>query len=208
MIDYICNFYNMFDYIQGTIVSRHPTHLVVETGGIGYLLNITLSSYDQTAEGRQQKIYTWLQVQEDAHRLWGFTETHEREVFLHLVSVSGIGPNTARLILSGMTPEECRQAILTDNELAFRQVKGVGPKTAKRVIMELKDRILKTAGDQPQAKTGENRNASVEEALAALITLGFAKNQAEKVIAQIVKDGSQTWTTENLVRMALRALSA
>jgi Holliday junction DNA helicase RuvA len=198
----------MFDYIQGKVVARQPTHVVVEAGGIGYLLNITLNSYDLIEEGKVEKVYTWLQVQEDAHRLWGFREPAERDVFLHLVSVSGIGPNTARLILSGMTPEECRQAILTDNELAFRQVKGVGPKTAKRVMMELKDKMLKTAGDPLSVKAGSQKNQSVEEAMAALITLGFVKSQAEKVISQIVRDEGRELPTETLVRMALRMLSA
>jgi Holliday junction DNA helicase RuvA len=198
----------MFEYIQGKVVTRQPTHVVVEAGGIGYLLHITLNSYDQIAEGKDQKIYAWLQVQEDAHRLWGFYEPAERDVFLHLVSVSGIGPNTARLILSGMTPEECRQAILTDNELAFRQVKGVGPKTAKRVMMELKDKMLKTTGDPLMSKAGAQKNQSVEEAMAALITLGFVKSQAEKVISQIVRDEGRDMPTETLVRMALRMLSA
>ena len=198
----------MFDYIQGKVVSRQPTHGVVEAGGIGYLLHITLNSYDQIVEGKDGKVYTWLQVQEDAHRLWGFFEPAEREVFLHLVSVSGIGPNTARLILSGMTPEECRQAILTDNEVAFRQVKGVGPKTAKRVMMELKDKMLKSIGDPLAIKAGSQKNQSVEEALAALITLGFVKSQAEKAISQIVRDQGKELATETLVRMALRVLSA
>ena len=198
----------MFDYIQGKVVARQPTHVVVEAGGIGYLLHITLNSYDQIEEGKDQKVYTWLQVQEDAHRLWGFREPSEREVFLHLVSVSGIGPNTARLILSGMTPEECRQAILTDNELAFRQVKGVGPKTAKRVMMELKDRMMKTSGDASAIKAGGQKNQSVEEALAALITLGFVKGHAEKAISQIVREQGRDLPTETLVRMALRMLSA
>mgnify|MGYP003592238856 CR=1 FL=1 len=198
----------MFEYIQGKVVGRQPTHLVVENGGIGYLLHITLNSYDQVEEGKDQKIYTWLQVQEDAHRLWGFMDPAEREVFLHLISVSGIGPNTARLILSGMTPDECRQAIITDNELAFRQVKGVGPKTAKRVMMELKDRILKTSGEALQVKAGSQRQEAVEEALAALITLGFVKSQAEKAISQIVRQESGDMATESLVRMALRLLSA
>lgn len=198
----------MFEYIQGKVVRRQPTHLVVENGGIGYLLHITLNSYDQVEEGKDQKIYTWLQVQEDAHRLWGFMDPAEREVFLHLISVSGIGPNTARLILSGMTPDECRQAIITDNELAFRQVKGVGPKTAKRVMMELKDRILKTSGEALQVKAGSQRQEAVEEALAALITLGFVKSQAEKAISQIVRQESGDMATESLVRMALRLLSA
>lgn len=198
----------MFEYIQGKVVGRQPTHLIVENGGIGYLLHITLNSYDQVEEGKDQKIYTWLQVQEDAHRLWGFMDPAEREVFLHLISVSGIGPNTARLILSGMTPDECRQAIITDNELAFRQVKGVGPKTAKRVMMELKDRILKTSGEALQVKAGSQRQEAVEEALAALITLGFVKSQAEKAISQIVRQESGDMATESLVRMALRLLSA
>jgi Holliday junction DNA helicase RuvA len=107
-----------------------------------------------------------------------------------------------------MTPEECRQAILTDNELAFRQVKGVGPKTAKRVMMELKDKMLKTAGDPLSVKAGSQKNQSVEEAMAALITLGFVKSQAEKVISQIVRDEGRELPTETLVRMALRMLSA
>lgn len=198
----------MFDYIQGKVVARQPTHVVVEAGGIGYLLHITLNSYDQIEEGKDQKVFTWLQVQEDAHRLWGFKEPAEREVFLHLVSVSGIGPNTARLILSGMTPEECRQAILTDNELAFRQVKGVGPKTAKRVMMELKDRMMKALGDPSAIKAAGQKNQSVEEAMAALITLGFVKSQAEKAISQIVREQGRDMPTETLVRMALRMLSA
>ena len=197
----------MYDYIQGKVVSRHPTNVVLETGGIGYMLHITLNAYNQIEENTTQKIYTWLQVQEDAHRLWGFREPAERDVFLHLVSISGIGPNTARLILSGMTPDECKNAILTDNELAFRQVKGVGPKTAKRVIMELKDKILKTGGEIPSVKSGGQPNQSVEEALSALVTLGFSKSQGEKALSQIVRDEGKELSTETLVRMALRMLS-
>ncbi|MEO5906891.1 MAG: Holliday junction branch migration protein RuvA, partial [Saprospiraceae bacterium] len=192
----------------GKVVSRHPTHVVIETGGVGYLLHITLYSYDQIQEGKDQKIFTWLQVREDVQQLWGFMDTLEREVFLNLISISGIGPNTARLILSGMTPEECRQAILTDNELAFKQVKGVGPKTAKRVIIELKDKMIKTGGDPLVIKSGGDRNVSATEAQAALITLGFVKSQAEKAIAQVVKEQGKELPTETLVRMALRLLSA
>jgi len=198
----------MYDYIQGKVVSRHPTHVVIETGGIGYFLHITLQSYDQIREATDQKIYTWLQVREDIQQLWGFMEPAEREIFLHLISISGIGPNTARLILSGMTPEECRQAILTDNEIAFKQVKGVGPKTAKRVIIELKDKMLKTGGDQLIIKSGNSRNQSMAEALSALITLGFIKNHAEKALNQISKEEGSDLPTETLVRMALRLLSA
>jgi Holliday junction DNA helicase RuvA len=197
----------MFDYITGKVITRHPTYVVLETGGIGYMLHITLHGYDQIQENSTDKIYTWLQVTEDAHRLWGFKDPAERDVFLHLVSVSGIGPNTARLILSGMSPEECRNAILTDNELAFRQVKGVGPKTAKRVIMELKDKILKTGGEIQVIKSGSQRNQSVEEALSALVTLGFGKSQAEKALSQIIKDQAGEVPTETLVRAALRILS-
>jgi len=198
----------MFEYIQGKIVSRHPTYVVLETGGVGYMLHITLHSYDQIAENGHEKIYTWLQVTEDAHRLWGFKEPAERDVFLHLVSISGIGPNTARLVLSGMTPEQCRDAILTDNELAFRQVKGVGPKTAKRVILELKDKILKSGGETLTAKSGSQRNQAVQEALSALITLGFVKSQSEKALNQIMKEEGSELPTEALVRAALRILSA
>jgi len=198
----------MYEYIQGKVVSRHPTHIVIETGGVGYFLHITLQSYDQIKEGQDQKVYTWLQVREDVQQLWGFSDPSEREIFLHLISISGIGPNTARLILSGMTPEECKQAIMTENELAFRQVKGVGPKTAKRVIIELKDKILKTAGDQLTIKAGGSKNQALEEALSALITLGFLKSHAEKALNQIIKDEGRDLPTESLVRLALRLLSA
>ena len=150
----------------------------------------------------------WLQVQDDAHRLWGFYDPAEREIFIHLISVSGIGPNTARLILSGMSPEECKQAIVTDNELAFKQVKGVGPKTAKRLMMELKDKMLKTDIDPLDASTGTNKHQSMEEAQSALVTLGFLKGKVEKVISQIVRDQGGDIPTETLVRLALRMLSA
>jgi Holliday junction DNA helicase RuvA len=198
----------MYDYIQGKVVSKHPTHVVIETGGIGYFLHITLQSFDQINEGKDQKIYTWLQVREDIQQLWGFIEPSEREVFLHLISISGIGPNTARLILSGMTPDECRQAIMTDNEIAFKQVKGVGPKTAKRIIIELKDKMLKTAGDQLNIKSGSTRHQAMNEALSALITLGFVKSHAEKALNQILKEEGRDLPTETLVRLALRLLSA
>lgn len=199
----------MFEYIRGKLVSRHPTHAVVETGGIGYLLHITLHSYDRLREGEEVTLLTWLQVQEDAHRLWGFLDGQERDVFLHLVSVSGIGPNTARLILSGMTADDCRQAIVTDNELAFRQVKGVGPKTAKRVIMELKDKILKSSpGLVGSGGAAGLRVEAVEEALSALVTLGFVRSQAEKALQQALRELGRDATTETLVRTALRLLSA
>lgn len=198
----------MFEYIQGKVVSKQPTHVVLEAGGIGYLLNITINSFDRIKEGQNQKIFTWLQVTEDAHRLWGFYDTAEREVFLHLISVSGIGPNTARLVLSGMSPDECKQAILTDNELAFKQVKGVGPKTAKRLMVELKDKMLKTDIDPQDAKTGSFKHQSIDEAQSALVTLGFVKSKVEKVISQIVRDQGGEIPTETLVRLALRMLSA
>ena len=198
----------MFDYIQGKVVSRHPTHLVLETGGIGYFLHTTLYTYDQVEEGKDRKVYTWLQVREDIQQLWGFSEPVEREVFLLLISISGLGPNTARLILSGMTADECKQAILSDNELAFRQVKGVGPKTAKRVIIELKDKILKTGTEPISIKSSPDRHAAMAEALAALVTLGFAKTQAERAIQQVLKESGADVTTEILVRQSLRLLSA
>lgn len=198
----------MYDYIRGKVVSRNPTHVVIETDGIGYFLHITLQSYAQIKEGEDLKIYTWLQVREDVQQLWGFMEPAEREIFLHLISISGIGPNTARLILSGMTPEECRQAIVTDNEIAFKQVKGVGPKTAKRVIIELKDKMLKTGIDQLVIKSGGTKHQAMSEALSALTTLGFLKSHAEKALNQITKDEGRDLPTETLVRMALRLLSA
>ncbi len=198
----------MFEYILGKVVSKQPTHVVLEAGGIGYLLNITLNSFDRIQDGENQKIFTWLQVQEDAHRLWGFCDIAEREVFLHLISVSGIGPNTARLILSGMTPGECRQAIITDNELAFKQVKGVGPKTARRLMVELKDKMMKADMDTTEGGMTDLSHQSIAEAQSALVTLGFVKSKVDKVISQIVREEGRDIPTESLIRLALRVLSA
>ena len=125
----------MFEYILGKVVSKQPTHVVLESGGIGYLLNITLNSFDQIKEGENQKIFTWLQVQEDAHRLWGFHNPAEREVFLHLISVSGIGPNTGRLILSGMSPEELGAAFEPYHTTKDTGT-GLGLLVVRRIIRE------------------------------------------------------------------------
>lgn len=198
----------MFEYIRGSVITKSPTHLVVEANGIGYFLNITLNGYDFFPEQGEVTVLTWLQVQEDAHRLWGFLDDKERSVFLHLISVSGIGSNTARLILSGMTAEECRLAILTDNELAFRQVKGVGPKTAKRVIMELKDKMMKSSSQPGMEIASGPKGEIVEEALSALVILGFNKGHAEKALQQIIREKGKDTSTETLVRLALQLLSA
>lgn len=198
----------MFEYIRGKIVAKSPTHLVVEANGIGYFLNITFNAYDHFRTLEEATVLVYLQIKEESHSLWGFLDETERSVFLHLISISGIGSNTARLILSGMTAEECRMAILTDNELAFRQVKGVGPKTAKRVIMELRDKMAKSGTGTAAEIVAGPKAEFVEAAISALVTLGFNKAHAEKALQQIIREKGKDQTTESLVRHALQILSA
>ncbi len=196
----------MIAYIQGAITFKSPTYIVVETGGIGYHINISLNTYAQIEKADSVKILTHLHIKEDSHTLYGFAEETERSLFILLLSVSGIGPNTARILLSSMTAGEVRAAILSENVPAFKKVKGVGPKTAKRIILDLKDKILKDSGDIPLAIAPQN-NTLRDEALSALVALGFAKIQVQKVLNQILKEHTGISSVEELIKLALKQLS-
>jgi Holliday junction DNA helicase RuvA len=193
----------MFEYIEGKIIEKSPAHVVIETGGIGYFINITVNTYSKLPETGERRIYLHQVVREDAHVFFGFADREERVMFRLLLSVSGIGANTARIILSSLSPSEVASAILEGNTLTFQNVKGIGLKTAQRIIVDLKDKVGKTS------KTDElfmpERNTIREEALSALIALGFAKNQAEKVIGTIMIK-NPLFTIEELVKQALKML--
>ena len=150
-------FPTMISYIKGAISFKNPTFIIVEAGGIGYKIHISLNTYSKIEKSETVKILTHLQVKEDSHTLYGFAEEAERKLFRHLLSVSGIGPSTARTMLSSMTPEEARAAIIGENVAAFKSVKGIGPKTAKRLILDLKDKLLKDGGDTPYVVPGSNQ---------------------------------------------------
>ena len=196
----------MISYIKGLITYKNPTFIVVEAGGIGYRINISLNTYTQIEKAEQVKILTHFHVKEDSQTLYGFSESAERNLFRHLISVSGIGPSTAQTLLSSMTPEEARAAIIGENVAAFKSVKGIGPKTAKRLILDLKDKLIKDGGDNPVVVTASG-NTLREEALSALLALQVNKVQAQKVLTKILKEHPSLTKVEELIRLALRQLN-
>ncbi len=196
----------MISYLKGLITFKNPTFIVVEVGGIGYRVNISLHTYGKIEKSETIKILTHLQVKEDSHTLYGFADAAERKLFRHLISVSGIGPSTAQTMLSSMSPEEARGAIIGENVAAFKTVKGIGPKTAKRLILDLKDKLLKDGGDTALVAVGVD-NTLRKEALSALVSLGFNKIQSQKVLSKILKEQPQIKTVEELIRLSLRQFS-
>jgi len=196
----------MISYIKGQITFKNPTFIVVETGGVGYRINISLNTYSQIEKAEQVKILTHFHVKEDSQTLYGFAEEAERNMFRHLIGVSGIGPSTAQTVLSSMNPEDVRAAIIGENVAAFKNVKGIGPKTAKRVILDLKDKLLKDGGDIPTVVTASG-NTLREEALSALLALQINKVQAQKVLNKILKENPNLSKVEDLIRLALRQLN-
>lgn len=203
----------MIAYIKGKITYKTRTELIVETGGLGYWVNITLNTYNQIAQQQEVQLHTCFIVKEDSHTLYGFADIKEKEMFEHLISVSGVGPSTARLMLSALTPAEIQQAIIAENVNILRNAKGIGPKSAKRIILELKDVLLKNSGiDSEQiASTLNNQpateNAVREEALSALLALGFNKIQTQKVLNALLKERSEITDSGELIKLALGQLT-
>lgn len=199
----------MIAYINGTVAQKEPTLAILEANGLGYEIHISLyTSTVLPALGETFKLYTYQHIREDIQALYGFADLDEKTLFLDLIGVSGIGPNTALTMLSTLSPAEMRSAILMENVRAVQAIKGIGAKTAQRLILELKDK-LKKAGIVAQANASPNYrqpagNPVREEALAALITLGFPKPVAEKSIDGILQRDGESITVEQLIRQALR----
>ena len=193
----------MYDFIEGAIVERTPAYVVLLAGGTGFYIHISLYTYTKMPENGDCRLYIHQVIREDAHLLFGFIGKHERDIFRMLITVSGIGANTARLILSSMTPEEVEQAILEGNVYALQNIKGIGAKTAQRVIVDLKDKVGKGS------RTGElflpERNTIREESLIALVALGFQKKQVEKIIGNILSK-NPVLSVEDLIKQALKML--
>jgi holliday junction DNA helicase RuvA len=197
----------MIDYIKGKIAFKTPMYVVVETsGGVAYRINISLNTYSKIEALEDVLLITHLSIREDAHVLFGFAEEAERTLFVQLISVSGIGPSTAQVLLSGMTVDEVRSAIMGDNETAFSKVKGIGPKTAKRIILDLKDKIKKDGGEM-LLNLPTQGNKIREEALSALVTLGYVRMNVQKVLNNILKEQPNIKTVEELIKLALKLLS-
>ncbi|RYY22928.1 MAG: Holliday junction branch migration protein RuvA [Sphingobacteriaceae bacterium] len=195
----------MYDYISGKLAFKCPAYVVIDAGGVGFHINISLHTFSQLSVNENNcKLFTWLHVKEDAHTLYGFAEEGERRLFLHLISVSGIGANTGRMILSSITPPEIQQAIIKGDVPLIQRIKGIGPKSAQRIVLELQDKLKKEGPDS--LITVPANHTVKEEALSALVMLGFAKIAAEKVIDQIVKKDEENLTVEKLIKIALKNL--
>ena len=196
----------MITHIKGVLVEKNPAFVVIETaGGIGYLVHISLNTFSQIKNDTDIKLFTHYVIKEDAQLLYGFVTEDERTLFRLLISVSGIGPNTASLILSSLTVNDTIQAISSENSQLIQSVKGVGAKTAQRVIIELKDKIAK-APIQIKDKISISYNNNKIESLSALVSLGFQKNAAEKVIDKILKEENSSMNVEDLIKRALKLL--
>lgn len=193
----------MITHIQGKLTEKNPTHVVIDCNGVGYMLNISLHTFSQITDNEQQKLYTHLQVKEDSHTLFGFSSLAEREIFRLLISVSGIGANIARTMLSSLTPKQVREGIATADVALIQSIKGIGAKTAQRVILDLKDKVLKIYDiDEVSVNRG---NTNKDEALSALEVLGFVKKQAERVVDKILV-ASPDATVEDIIKQALKKL--
>lgn len=197
----------MIEYLRGEIAELTPATAIIECGGVGYETSITLNTYSALQGKKETKLYIHEAIREDAHLLFGFSNKQERELFLLLISVSGIGGNTARTILSAFTITELCEAIATGNEKAIKSVKGIGLKTAQRLIVDLKDKIKSIGGDYTgttQPATSINSDV-VDGAVAALVMLGFPGSAASKVVQSIAK-ANPTATIEQMIKLALKEL--
>lgn len=193
----------MYEYIEGKIADIGPAHVVVDNSGLAYFISISLNTYSELSAKREGKIFLHHIVREDAQLLFGFATKTEREIFRQLISVSGVGPNTARMILSSMNPDQIVSSIIQGNHQALKNVKGIGQKTAERIVVDLKDKFGKVMFGNEIISPLHNTNR--EEALSALIMLGFARNNSEKVIDKLMTQQSGL-STEELVKMALKQL--
>lgn len=201
----------MIAYIKGKFTYKSPTDVIIETSnGVGYQIHISLFTYNQIASLEEGKLLTAFIVKEDSHTLYGFGDSDERNLFEHLLSVSGVGPSTARILLSTLSPQEIRAAIIAENIDILKSAKGIGPKAAKRIILELKDKVLKDSGGQSESisKTLTLDNTVREEALAALLALGFNRIQVQKILNEILKTTATIKNSSELIKLALGKLSS
>ncbi len=193
----------MISHLKGKLVEKNPTHVLIECAGVGYFVNISLNTYSQIPDEENILLHTHLLVREDAHVLYGFAEKSEREIFRLLLSVSGIGASTARTLLSSLTPEQVRDAIASADVPKIQAVKGIGAKTAQRVIVDLKDKILKIYEISEVSPNSNNTNR--EEALSALEVLGFVRKQSERAVDKVISQDSSL-SVEDIIKQALKNL--
>ena len=191
----------MITHLKGKLVEKSPTNVVIEVNGIGYWVNISLTTFSQIPDNENIKLYTHLQIKEDSHSLYGFYSKKEREIFRLLISVSGVGTSTARTMLSSLDPQQVVEAISSNNVSIVQSVKGIGSKTAQRLIIELRDKILKTY-DLDETYVNSN-NTTREEALSALEVLGINKKSSERLVDNIIKE-NQDISVEEIIKETLK----
>jgi Holliday junction DNA helicase RuvA len=194
----------MYSFISGKVAEKNPAYVVIDNQGIGYLINITLNTFTAIGEQSEVRLYVHLAIREDAHVLYGFYTEEERALFLQLITVSGVGCNTARLILSSLTVKETVDAISSNNTKAIQNVKGIGAKTAQRIIVDLHDKISKLNISEGE-KTPSGYNTLKEEALSALMVLGFNRTSIEKALDKLMSQ-MENPNVEQLIKEALRLL--
>lgn len=193
----------MIAHIQGKISEKTPTHVVIDCAGVGYHINISLHTFSLLPDVEVIKLFTYLQIKEDAHSLFGFVEKSEREIFKMLLSVSGIGASIARTMLSSLEPKQIIQAIAVADLATIQKIKGIGSKTAQRVILDLKDKVLKLYDIDEVSMTQGNTNR--DEALSALEVLGFMRKMSEKAVEKIIREDPNA-TVESIIKQALKTL--
>ncbi len=194
----------MIAFIEGTVEEKNPAYCIINCQGVGYMLHISLNTYSGIPDSGKVKVHTLQVIREDAHTLFGFADKDEKELFRHLISVSGVGPNTARMILSSMSPAEVKTAIVSNNISILQSIKGIGAKSAQRIVVDLKDRLEKEGVLEDENLILVN-NTIQEEALSALVMLGFAKSSAQKAISSILKQKQgAVISAEDLVKEALK----
>ena len=198
----------MIAYLNGKITYKTPTHVYLDCNGVAYFVNISLTTFSQIEKAENIKLFTHLVVREDAHVLYGFFSEEEKNMFLYLISVSGVGPNTARLVLSSMSTSEFQRAIIQEDVRLIQSIKGIGPKSAQRLILELKDKLKKTPVQEGMDNLLLHGSHSVmtDEALAALNMLGFQKLQAEKAVQKAIRENHQIQSVEELIKLSLKNL--
>jgi Holliday junction DNA helicase RuvA len=193
----------MYEFIQGEIIELNPAFVVMQTGGIGYSIHISLNTFTALNKQSQAKLFTHFIVREDAHLLYGFATTSERELFRNLLSVNGVGASTALMMLSSLSPDEIISAILTDNVHALKSVKGIGIKTAQRIIIDLKDKVGKV--NLPEQILFPENNTIRNEALSALVMLGFTRKDADTALGKVLKEISGA-SVETVIKLTLKRL--
>ena len=193
----------MITHLEGKLVEKNPTEVVIDCNGVGYFVNISLHTFSEIPDRENLKLYTYLQVREDSHTLYGFSSKTEREIFILLISVSGIGANIARTMLSSLTPHQVKEGIASGDVALIQSVKGIGIKTAQRVILDLKDKVLKVYGIDELSLMPSNTHK--DEALSALDVLGFNKKQSEKVVDRILQAHPDA-LVEQIIKEALKNL--